>query len=66
MFLFSFLASLGDSGNKVSHHFHINSKEMMSTKRARPSIMVQLLGTKIENNKARNERKSKPKFEIRK
>ena len=29
-------------------------------------IMVQLLGTKSKINKARNERKSKPKFKIRK
>ena len=46
LFLFSFLAFCGDSGNKVSHHFHTDNKEMMSTKRARPSIIVQL---KIEN-----------------
>ena len=50
MFLFCLvLAFWGDSGKKVSHHFHTNSKEMMSTERATPSIMVQLLGTKIEN-----------------
>ena len=42
-----FLRFGGDSGNKVFHHFHTNSKEMMSTKKARRSIMVQLL-TKIE------------------
>ena len=42
MFLFCLvLAFWGDSGKKVSHHFHTNSKEMMSTERATPSIMVQ-------------------------
>ena len=49
-FLFCFvLAFWGDLGNKVSYHFHTNSKQMMSTKSARPSIMAQLLGPKIQN-----------------
>ena len=34
-----FFAFWSDSGNNVSHHFHTNSKEMMSTKRARQSII---------------------------
>ena len=67
MFLFCLvLAFWGDSGKKVSHHFHNNSKEMMSTERATPSIMVQLLGTKIEKliKREMNENRSQnSKFE---